>query len=61
MISMLSELKLNKNITYDLTILKVLVAQWIEPLPSVRKVVGSNPVMGSELFLSIIGLKKEYS
>ena len=45
-----------ENITNDLSILRVLVAQWIERPPGVRKVVGSNPVMGSEFFLSIIGL-----
>ena len=52
---------LYKNITNDLAILRVLVAQRIERPPGVRKVVGSNPATGSEYFLSIIGLKKEVS
>ena len=38
---------LYKNITNDLFILRVLVAQWIEHPPGVRKVVGSKPVMSS--------------
>ena len=35
---------------------KSFVAQWIERPPGVWKVVGSNLIMGSEFFLSIIGL-----
>ena len=35
--------------------------EWIERPPGVRKVVGSNPVMGSEFFfLSIIDLKRRH-
>ena len=51
---------LYKNITNDLALLTVLVAQWIECPPGVGKIVGLNPVMGSEIFLSIIGLKKRH-
>ena len=47
---------LYKNMTNALAILRVLVVQLIERLPGVRKAVGSNPVMGSEFFLIIIGL-----
>ena len=46
--------------TNDLALLRVLVAQWIEHPPGVRKVVDSNPVMGSEFFLSIIDLKRRH-
>ena len=35
------------------------VAQWIERSPGVRKVVNSNPVMGSDFFPSTVGLKKK--
>ena len=38
-----------KNVTNDLALLRVFVAQWIEHLPGVQKVVGLNPIMGSEL------------
>ena len=48
-----------KNVTNDLALLRVLVAQWIERPPGVRKVVGSIPVMDSDFFLSNIGLKKK--
>ena len=34
----------------DLTVLRVLVARWIERPPGVCKVVGSNLIMGSEFF-----------
>ena len=47
---------LYKNVRNDP---RILVAQWIERPPGVRKVVGLSPVMGSEFFLSIIGLEKE--
>ena len=45
---------------FDLAFLRVLVAQWIEHPLGVRKVVGSNPVMGSELFLNITDLKRKH-
>ena len=51
--------KVYKNVTNDLAVQRVLVAQWIERPPGVRKLVGSNPVMGSEFFLSMVGLKKK--
>ena len=40
----------HKNVTNSLALLRVLVAQSIERPPSVQKVVGSNPIMGSEFF-----------
>ena len=49
-----------KNVTNDLALLRVLIAQWIQHPPGVRKVVGSNPVIGSEFFMSIVGLKKRH-
>ena len=48
---------LYKNVRNDP---RILVAQWIERPPGVRKVVGLNPVMGSEFFLSIIDLKRRH-
>ena len=48
----------SKNVTNDLALLRVLVAHWIERPPDVRKVVGSNPVMGSEFFPSIVRLRR---
>ena len=45
---------------YELALLRVLITQWIERPLGVRKVVGSNPVMASEFFLSIIDLKRRH-
>ena len=44
---------------YYPAILRVLVAQWIERPPGVRKVVGSNPVMGSDFFWVLLVCKKK--
>ena len=43
---------LYKSVTNDLAVLRVLVAQWIERLPGVRKVVGSNTVICSDFYFS---------
>ena len=50
-----SQADVRNNVANDLALLRVLVAQWIECLPGVWKVVGSIPLMDSDFFLSIAG------